>query len=100
MNKINQSEMNLTFNTMFNLTCSVESYPLAMVHWEIDGEQVNNNVILVNTSERGAIITYICVAVNEINEVSQSASNNINVIIQGKMLCDGYIISVTTVWIS
>ena len=108
MDKINQSEVNVTFNTMFNMTCRVESYPLAMVHWEVDDEQVSNNtVVLVNTSERGAIITYTCVAVNEINEVSQSASNSINVIIQGKILCDVRyyvmdirIISVTTVWIS
>ena len=100
IDKINQSEVNVTFNTMFNMTCRVESYPLAMVHWEGNNELVNNNVILVNTSVRGAIITYTCVAVNVINGDSQSASNSINVIIQGKMLCVGYIISVTTVWIS
>ena len=101
MDKINQSEVNVTFNTMFNMTCRVESYPLAMVHWEVNDEQVSNNtVVLVNTSMRRANITYTCVAVNVINEVNQSASNSINVIIQGKMLCDGYIISVTTVWIS
>ena len=92
MDKLNQSEVNVTFNTMFNMICRVESYPLAMVHWEVDDEQVsNNNVILVNTSMRGAIITYTCVAVNVINEVSQSASNCINVIIQGKMLCVEYL---------
>ena len=101
MDKINQSEVNVTFNTMFNMTCRVESYPLAMVHWEVDDEQVSNNtVVLVNTSKRGAIITYTCVAVNVINGDSQSANNSINVIIQGKMLCDGYIISITTVRIS
>ena len=86
MDKINQSEVNVTFNTVFNMTCRVESYPLAMVHWEGNSEQVNNNVVLVNTSERGAIITYTCVAVNEINGDSQSASNSINVIVQGKIL--------------
>ena len=90
MDKINQSEVSVTFNTMFNMTCRVESYPLAMVHWEGNNEQVNNNVILVNTSERGETITYTCVAVNVINEVNQSANNSINVIIQGKILCDGY----------
>ena len=91
MDKINQSEVNITFNTMFNMTCRVESYPLAMVHWEGNNEQVNNTVVLVNTSERGATITYTCVAVNVINGVNQSASNSINVVIQGKMLCVGYI---------
>ena len=97
MNRINQSEVNVTFNTMFNMSCNVESYPLAMVHWEVDGEQVSNNtVVLVNTSGRGAIITYTCVAVNIINEVNHSANNSIDVIIQGKILCDGYIISMTT----
>ena len=88
MDKINQSEVNVTFNTMFNMSCYVESYPLAMVHWEGNNEQVNNNVVLVNTSERGAIITYTCVAVNVINGVDHYANNNINVIIQGRILCD------------
>ena len=100
MNGINQSEVNVTFNTMFNMSCNVESYPLAMVHWEVDGEQVSNNtIVLVDTSDRGAIITYTCVAVNVINEVNRSANNSINVVIQGKILCDGYIISMTTAWI-
>ena len=43
MDKINQSEVNVTFNTMFKMNCSVESYPPAMVHWEVDGVQVSNN---------------------------------------------------------
>ena len=91
MNQVNQSEVNVTFNTVFYLNCSVESYPHAMVHWEADGEQVSNNsAVLVNTSVCGAIITYTCVAVNVINEVNHSAMNSINVIIQGKILCDGY----------
>ena len=100
MNKMNQSEVNVTFNTMFNMSCNVESYPLAVVHWEVDGEQVGNDtVVLVDTSDRGAIITYTCVAVNVINGVNRSANNSIDVIIQGKILCDGYIISMTTAWI-
>ena len=94
MDKINQSEVNVTFNTMFKMNCSVESYPPAMVHWEVDGVQVNNNPeirtdtsvhkeVTVDTSSRGAIITYTCVAVNVINGVSQLANNSIDVIIQG-----------------
>ena len=96
MDKINQSEVNVTFNTMFKMNCSVESYPPAMVHWEVDGEQVSNNSemisdtrvheeVTVDTSSHGVIITYTCVAVNVINGVNHSASNSIDVIVQGKM---------------
>ena len=97
MDKINQSEVNVTFNTMFKMNCSVESYPPAMVHWEVDGVQVSNNPeirtytrvleeVTVDTSSRGVIITYTCVAVNVINGVNHSANNSINVIIQGKTI--------------
>ena len=76
------------------MNCSVESYPPAMVHWEVGGEQVSNNSVMigdtrvrvavtVNTRSRGAIITYTCVAVNVINGVNQLANNSINVFIQG-----------------
>ena len=92
MDQINQSEANVTLNTTFNMTCNVDSYPPAMVHWEVDGEQVSNDTLLiVDTSMRGTIITYTCVAVNEINGVDHSASNSINVIIQGSLLCDRYV---------
>ena len=98
MNRINQSEVNVTFNTLFNMSCTVESYPLAMVHWEVDGTQVSNDtVVLVDTSDRGAIITYTCVAVNVINGVNHSANNSINVVIQGKILCDGYLMPTKSV---
>ena len=91
MDKTNLSEVNVTFNTIFQLNCSVESYPPAMVHWEVDGGQVSNNTVeLVDTSMRGAIITYTCVAVNIINGVNHSTNNSINVIIQGKMICVVY----------
>ena len=95
MDKINQSEMNVTFNTMFKMNCSVESYPPAMVHW-VGGGQVSNNPeirttytrvreeVTVDTSSRGVIITYTCVAVNVISGENRSASNSINAIIQGK----------------
>ena len=91
MDKINQSEVNVTFNTMFKMNCSVESYPPAMVHWEVDGVEVTEirkdtrvfEEVTVDTSRRGAIITYTCVAVNVINGVSQLANNSIDVIIQG-----------------
>ena len=99
MNRINRSEVNVTFNTMFNVSCNVESYPLVVVHWEVDGEQVSNNtIVLVDTSDRGATITYTCVAVNIINGVNHSANNSINVVIQGKILCDGYIISINKIF--
>ena len=76
------------------MNCSVESYPPAMVHWEVGGGQVSNNSVMigdtrvraavtVNTSSRGVIITYTCVAVNVINGVNQLANNSINVFIQG-----------------
>ena len=96
MDKINQSEVNVKFNTMFKMNCSVESYPPAMVHWEVDGVQVSNNPeirtdtrvhegeVTVDTSSRGVIITYTCVAVNVINGVNQLTNNSINAIIQGK----------------
>ena len=95
MDKINQSEVNVTFNTMFKMKCSVESYPPAMVHWEVDGAQVSNSPeirtytrvheeVIVDTSSHGVNITYTCVAVNVINGVNRSANNSINAIIQGK----------------
>ena len=87
----NQSEVNATFSEMFNMNCSVESYPPAMVHWEVDGGQVSNNTaVQVDTSPCEANITYTCVAVNVINGVNRFANNSINVIIQGKMLCVVY----------
>ena len=99
MDKINQSEVNVTFNTMFNMNCSVESYPSAMtVYWEADLVQVNNNTeirttdtrvreeVIVDTSSRGVIITYTCVAVNVINAEDRFANNSIKVVVQGKML--------------
>jgi len=87
MDKMNKSEVNVTMNTMFNMTCIVESNPPAMVHWEVDGEQVSNDTaVIVNTSERGAIDTYTCVAVNVINGVNRSANNSIDVIIQGNVI--------------
>ena len=98
MDKILQSEVNVTFNTMFEMNCSVESYPLAVaIYWEVDGVQVSNNPeirtdtsvhegVTVDTSSRGQIITYTCVAVNVINGVTHSANNSINVIIQGKTI--------------
>ena len=97
MDKINQSEVNVTFDTMFKMNCSVESYPLAMVHWKVDGIKVGDSLeiridtsvheeVTVDTSSRGAIITYTCVAVNVINGVNHSANNSIDVIIQGKTI--------------
>ena len=97
MNKISQSEVNVTFDTMFKMNCSVVSYPpVVAIHWEVDGVQVSDNPeirtdtsvceeVTVDTSSRGAIITYTCVAVNVINGVNYSVNNSINVIIQGKM---------------
>ena len=96
MDKILQSEVNVTFNTMFKINCSVESYPFVMkIHWEADIVQVSNNPeirtdasvheeVTIDTSSRGAIITYTCVAVNVINGVNHSANNSIDVIVQGK----------------
>ena len=86
MDKINQSEVNVTLNNKLNLTCNVDSYPPAMVHWVANGEQVSNDtLVIVDTSVCGAIDTYTCVAVNEVNGTNRSASNSINVIIQGKI---------------
>ena len=85
MDKINQSEVNVTLNDKLNMTCKVESYPLAMVHWVVNGEQVSDvALVMVNTSVRGENITYTCVTVNEVNGTNRSASNSIDVIIQGK----------------
>ena len=98
LDKINQSEVNVTFNTTFKINCSVESYPLAVtVRWEADVVQVSNNPenrttdrvrkeVTVDTSNRGVIITYTCVAVNVINDENRSASNSIKVVVQGKVL--------------
>ena len=87
MDQTNQSKVNATLNTLFNMTCDVDSYPPAMVHWEADGERVSNDtVVIVDTSMPGAIVTYTCVAVNEINGANRSATNSINVIVQGEIL--------------
>ena len=98
MDKISQSEVNVTFNRMFKMNCSIESYPLAVaIYWEVDGVQVSNNPeirtdtnvrkeVTVDTSSRGAIITYTCVAVNVINGVNHSANNSIDIIVQGKTI--------------
>ena len=86
------------------MNCSVESYPPAMVHWEVDGKPVSSvtaevvntivyEAVTVDTSVPGAIITYTCVAENVINGVNHFANNSINVIIQSKILCDGYYIA-------
>ena len=91
--------MNATFNEVFTINCSVESYPPAMVHWKEDDQEVNSNTVLitdtivrqevtVDTSTPGVNITYTCVAVNVINGVNHFANNSIDVVIQGKMLCD------------
>ena len=40
----------------------------------------------VDSSSRGVIITYTCVAVNVINGINRSANNSINAIIQGKTI--------------
>ena len=86
MDKINQSEVNVTLNDKFNMTCKVESYPLAMVHWVANGKQVSNDtLVMVNTSVHGANITYTCLAVNEVNGTNRSANNSIDVIIQGNI---------------
>ena len=88
MGKINLPEVNVAVSTIFNMNCSVESYPSAMIRWEADGKQVSgNNVVSVDTSVSGAVIKYTCVAVNVINGLNHSTNNSINVIIQGKMLC-------------
>ena len=87
MGEINQSEVNVAFSTLFNMTCNVESYPSPTVHWEVDGKQISsNNVVSVNTSVSGVIINYTCVAVNVINRLNHSTNNSITVIIQGKIL--------------
>ena len=98
MDKILQSEVNVTFNTIFKMNCNIESYPPTMVHWEVDGIKVSDNPkirkdngvlkeVTVDTSSHGAIITYTCVALNVINGVNHSANNSIDVIVQGKMWC-------------
>ena len=85
MDKMNQSKVNVTLNDKLNMSCDVESHPPAMVHWEVDGEQVSNDTaVIVDTSEHGAIDTYTCVAVNVINGINRSANNSIDVIIQVK----------------
>ena len=78
------------------MNCIVESYPPAMIHWEVNRVRVSNNSeviadttvheeVTVDTSSRGAIITYTCVAVNIINGNNYFANNSINVTVQGKM---------------
>ena len=88
----NQSAVNVTVNDELNLSCTVESHPTALVHWEENGvivagsSEVIELKITPNSSVRGAIITYTCVAKNVVGGNSHSVSNNITVYVQGEML--------------
>ena len=88
----NQSAVNVTVGEELDITCKVESYPYAQVHWEADGVTVVDSSEVVqlkvtaNSTIRGAIITYTCVAENVVGENNHSVSNNITVYVQGKML--------------
>ena len=89
----NQSAVNVTVNDEeLELSCNVESHPTALVHWEENGvivagsSEVIELKITPNSSVRGAIITYTCVAKNVVGGNSHSVSNNITVYVQGEML--------------
>ena len=88
----NQSVVNETVNEAVQLVCDVESRPTALVHWEEDGvptdrgREVKQQVITVNTTIRGAVINYTCVAQNVVGGQNHSVSNTIIVYVQGEVL--------------
>ena len=88
----NQSAVNVTVNEVLQLTCDVESRPTALVHWEEDGiptdrgREVRQQVVTVNTTVRGAVINYTCVAQNVVEGKNRSVSNSIIVYVQGEVL--------------
>ena len=88
----NQSAVNVTVNEALQLICDVESRPTALVHWEEDGvpndrgRPVKLQVVTVNTTVRGAVINYTCVAQNVVGGKNRSASNTIIVYVQGEVL--------------
>ena len=87
-----QSAVNVTVNEVLLLTCDVESRPTALVHWEEDGvptdrgREVKQQVISVNTTVRGAVINYTCVAQNVVGGKNRFVSSTIIVYVQGEVL--------------
>ena len=87
-----QSAVNVTVNEALQLTCDVKSRPIALVHWEEDGvptdrgREVKQQVVTVNTTIRGAVINYTCVAQNVVGGKNRSVSNTIIVYVQGEVL--------------
>jgi len=91
MTGTNQSAVNVTVNQELAITCRVESHPTGQLRWK-DGTTVidtTKNVeleVTANTSVRGAIITYTCVAENIVGGKTRSVNNSITVYVQGKTL--------------
>ena len=87
-----QSALNETVNKALRLTCDVESRRTALVHWEEDGvptdrgREVKQQLVTVNTTVRGAVINYTCVAQNVVGGKNRSVSNTIIVYVQGEVL--------------
>ena len=84
--------VNVTVNKELKLICEVESHPDAQVHWEkngvpVDGKsgEVTQLTVTADSSVRGAIINYTCVAENVVGGNNHSVSNNITVYVQGKI---------------
>ena len=87
-----QSAVNETVNEALQLACDVESRPTALVHWEEDGvptdrgRPVKQQVVTVNTTVRGAVINYTCVAQNVVGGKNRFVSSTIIVYVQGEVL--------------
>ena len=99
----NQSAVNVTVNDEeLDLSCTVESHPTAFIHWEENdvivagSSEVVELTVTANSSVRGAIITYTCVAENVVGGNSRSVSNNITVYVQGEMVMSITVYKATT----
>ena len=84
------SAINVTVDELLELTCKVDSFPPALVHWEENGvivtgiSQVAELSVAVNSTVLGGIIEYTCLAENVVGGKNRSVRNSVIVSITGE----------------